>query len=596
MNNPNSPTATSMTDFSKPPPPPLPTQQQLPIIPQAMVEPAASLDWSQFTPPPPPTQHSLTPQAMVQPASSPAEEQQLPPPHPPPSYDSPVTPHLAQASPDEEAYAGHAVDPAEVNNADNADFGIEGAGEKQFPLHCLPVVMRSMAEEVARAHLAPVSLSAACALGTLSAALGGGLELETEGGQSVRGNLFIAAVAPSGVGKGAASNAITEPFRQFERDLVTAWKKDVRPALAARSDVLEQEIRALKKRSTAKKETTSRDDIIKELARLKEEQARVAEQLVPPCLITCDATKEALAYQLSVGKNEALASISSEARGCIDVLCGRYNSMTDESIFVSGWSGDSITIHRKGSASVLLLNPCLSVMWMFQPDKLQMLLGKDAMTSSGLLPRFLIVNTRAQPQEETADRPAISEAVRQGWTGLVTDLATVYHQTDNPSKIYPTSEIKELLRAYKNEIIRRRRFGGDLADVVEYAARWCENAWRLTLVLHAAEHGRNSSGQGLSLTTAQNAITLMKWFAKQQLQILSTGRAEKRLMRLYTLRDLLAEESNRTCTLRDLARRNGFSPDEVRAIADEYPDKLVIESSPPASGPGRPSKVVRLLV
>ena len=296
--------------------------------------------------------------------------------------------------------AGHAVDPGETNNADNADFDIKGADENQFPLHCLPAVMRSMAEEVGRAHLAPVSLSAACALGTVSAALGAGLELQTEGGQSVRGNLFIAAVAPSGVGKGAASNAITEPFRQFERDLVHAWKQNVKSDLSAREGVLEQEIKALKKRSAAKKDTTNRDDIIKEMKRLMEEQAGVREKLVTPCLITCDATKEALAYLLSAVKNEALASISSEARGCIDVLCGRYNKMTDESIFISGWSGDSITIHRKGSPPVQLRRPCLSLLWLFQPDKLQMLLGKDAMTSSGLLPRFLIVNTRAQPQQE----------------------------------------------------------------------------------------------------------------------------------------------------------------------------------------------------
>lgn len=452
-----------------------------------------------------------------------------------------------------------------------------------------------MVEEVSRAHLAPGSLAAACTLGTVSAALGAGLELETEGGQTVRGNLFIGAVAPSGVGKGVASNAITAPFRNFENNLVAGWKTNVRPALAARAEVLGMNIKALKKRIAANKAMTNGDDDIAEMTRLKAALENVQLELVEPCLVTADATKEALALLLSRGKHEAVASICSEARGCLDVLCGRYNDMTDESIYTSSWSGDPYTIHRKCSPPVHLTRPCLTLLWLFQPDKLAMLLRNGAMTSSGLLARFLMLNTHAQPQLETGDRGVIDQAVEQAWGKLITDLATYFHQADRPFKICPTPVIKTLFREYKNSIIVRRRSGGDLADVNEYAARWCENAWRLTLVLHAAEHGQNASEQAVSDTTANKAITLMNWFAAQQLQILSAGREEKKSERMFALTDILEKQTNRSCTLRDLQRRHGFEAAEVMSLAKEHPNKLVVESVHP-NGPGRTSKVVRLLL
>jgi Protein of unknown function (DUF3987) len=486
--------------------------------------------------------------------------------------------------------------PPVPNNADKADFGIDEDEEIEFPADCLPAVIRNMAEEVSRSKLAPLTLSAACALGTVSAALGAGLQLETEGEQTVRGNLFIAAVAPSGTGKGAASGDITAPFREFEQLQIDNWQKVERPAQQARAEVLEQQIKALKKQAAKIKEADAAlEDLTNRLKTLKEEQGRVEKKLEQPCMIVGDATQEALTSKLWQGKNEALASISSEARNCVDVLCGRYSTKTDESIYISAWSGDPVTRNRMGSPPVILRRPCLALLWLFQPDKLEMLLESKAMTTGGFLPRFLVFDTKASPQEEPAQRSAVPPAVAKAWRDRITEITTTWHQADSPAILHPSVEVKEIMRNYKNDIVRRRKPGGELDDVGEYAARWCENAWRLIPVLHAAEHGARAMEQPVSERAAENAILLMKWFARQQLQILSSVRAKKKRDRLDQLIALLTVEAEHSLSLRLLKRDHNFTQEEVEFLASKYPDKLVIEDKAAPSGRGRPSRVVRTI-
>ena len=220
--------------------------------------------------------------------------------------------------------------------------------------------MRRMVEEVSRVGLVPFSLPAVCALGTVSAALGAGAVLQTEGGKTVRGNLAIWGVAKSGSGKGVSFDAITKPLRDAQDKLLRDWNSQTRPALEAEREVLEKEIQVLTRRIGAKQRDMDRSQIIEEMKRLKAAHRDMIERLVAPCLTTANATKEAVAEQLASGKHEALASMSSEARDCVDVLCGRYNRKTDEGIYLAGYSGDPVVIHRKGRPPIYLRNPyCL---------------------------------------------------------------------------------------------------------------------------------------------------------------------------------------------------------------------------------------------
>lgn len=232
---------------------------------------------------------------------------------------------------------------------------------------------------------------------------------------------------------------------------------------------------------------------------------------------------------------------------------------------------------------------------MVQPDKLRELLESAAMSESGLMPRFLIADTKAEPQEEPEERHCIPETVKADWAGLIHKLLDEYHEPDVKARVIQTErEAGKLLRDYTNEIVQRRKRGNDLEDVSIYAARWAENAWRLCVVLHAATHGEDAWRENLSADTAAKAVRLMRWFAAQQLRLLASGREDKLAKRLEKLREVLALKPEKFCNLSDMERRHGFAPDEVQRLAAQFPGVVVIEKLS-TGGSGRPPVVARLL-
>jgi len=93
----------------------------------------------------------------------------------------------------------------------------------------------------------------------------------------------------------------------------------------------------------------------------------------------------------------------------------------------------------------------------------------------------------------------------------------------NTYTIQATPEARQRLESFYNEIVDRRK-AGELADVSQYASRWCEQAARLAIILHAGLHGATAHQYPLELETADNAVDLAKWFASQQLNLLAKGR------------------------------------------------------------------------
>ena len=71
------------------------------------------------------------------------------------------------------------------------------------------------------------------------------------------------------------------------------------------------------------------------------------------------------------------------------------------------------------------------------------------------------------------------------WTKLIGDLLATFHAADKPHCITPTLEAVAVLNDFHNCIVDRRAV--DLADVGAFAARYAENAWRLAVVVHAAQ-------------------------------------------------------------------------------------------------------------
>jgi hypothetical protein len=476
------------------------------------------------------------------------------------------------------------------------DRAEEVASETPFPLHCFPPIAGMMAKEIARVSTSGnEALAAACVLGVASASLGAGLQVSTGGGRTTKGNLYILAIAPSGTGKGETFSPAAKPFLEAAAEAVDTWEASQKPGMISELAMLRKRAERLLKDGANSKESDSKDRAIEEHAAI---QVRVTElerlTASGPCFHVGDATKEALQTFLPTQPGEALASMSSEARGIISVIRGRYGngqSGGDEDFYCSAYSGDAIAVNRVGRPRVTLRSPCLSILWMVQPDAAATAFADRSLVISGMLPRFLLFDSNAEPQERYEAPSPIAESVSSGWNNLVRSLLDCYRMAGNdPKTVEVAADAAEIFHEFEREAVRLRKSTGDLASQAPFVARWAENAWRISLVLHAALNGCSAHTVPITKETAQNAVEILRWFAARQLAFLSTAQRPELQGRLLALLAVLSK-SGGTSTVRELGRSHRFIETEIRQLQFAFPGHIVIEKRETG---GRPSQIVRL--
>ncbi len=104
-----------------------------------------------------------------------------------------------------------------------------------------------------------------------------------------------------------------------------------------------------------------------------------------------------------------------------------------------------------------------------------------------------------------------------------------------------------------NQSVRRRK--SELRDIAPFAARFTENAWRLSFCLHVAKYGKAAAvNHAVSLETAQNAIKIADWFELELLRIMHRGRTRALKEALAELIRFIEGKPGRETTMRELKR------------------------------------------
>ena len=273
------------------------------------------------------------------------------------------------------------AEPVSETKTDGANRDEPNEAAEPFPLHCLPPLVEAMAKEVCATERVPESLVGCCALGILSASIGAGLAVQSASNRVTRGNIYLLASAESGSGKSETFRHMAKPFQQFEMDRIKRWKEQDRPDAIAKRELLEVDIKECKKQYAKKHD----DDIGEEVKKFELEMEELQKRLDPPTLSCEDVTTEKLADLLSKN-DEQLASLSPDALSIVNILLGRYNKLdrTDEGLYLKAYSGDPCVIHRMSRDPISLESPCLTALWLTQPDKLQSLLDERSLNEGGL--------------------------------------------------------------------------------------------------------------------------------------------------------------------------------------------------------------------
>jgi hypothetical protein len=465
-----------------------------------------------------------------------------------------------------------------------------------FPVDALPPVARGFVLQAAAAGRVPLALPAAAVLGVGAAAIGRGLLVENDKG-AIPGNLFVALVASSGMGKKLVFDRCMTPFVNLHHELADNWRSQIRPRLLlklkARRRALKQAEDALQDAAGTPEEEDAEQravDALNEVGQIERDLGR------RPTLHITDPNRLALARAMQGQVGEACAVMSSEAVGGVAGLlgAGMGNGQGSEGFICACYSGDVFSDDRLSRDGITLRNPCLTLVPFVQPDVMRGLLANQKLVDRGLLARFLMVGDENNP---VMPGPVAQAGDLDGpWGELVRSLTLEYRMNQQgrrePVTIKASAEVMAIFSAYRDAVEKDIVPGGRLTDIEPFVRRWPEQAARIALVLHALRHGAKAHARALSPASAGNAVDIGKWFAAHQVEMLDGYRVSRRHARAEQLRGVLLQHPGQTASLGKLSKSHGFKDNEVRELCADFPRLFRLKPKPSGVTGGRPTEYV----
>jgi len=357
-------------------------------------------------------------------------------------------------------------------------------------------------------------------LGVLSAALGRRPRARLVVGYLTGANLYIVGCAGASYGKSTVFEPAAEALRNIEHKRLRLWQQETKPMLEAKLGVIERTRARQEKRLAAADGTGERSAarvlIEPELEKLAKEGAGIRQQLeAEPRLIVEDITPERAAVLLAAN-SETLSIMSAESGDSIAVLRGRYHKTGEapsDTLLLKGYSLETLAIDRVGRPSVVLREPCITLMWLMQPWRMRQFADCKETILSGLFPRLLVARFDDEPSESARERN-LDPDIRSRYDALVEELATEFRLKEGVAEIKCTAGAQDLMEEFRQERKQAAQAAPEGFDALP--ARHAEQCCRLAIVLHCATHGATASQVELCEPTVMAAIELIRWFADEQ--------------------------------------------------------------------------------
>ncbi len=360
-----------------------------------------------------------------------------------------------------------------------------------FPLIALPEPVAGFVREAAQAFQCPIDYIGVPLLAVASAAIGFSRVLKLREGWVEACRIFAAVVAPPGSTKTPALAHVMKPLHelQLERDE------------AHRQVVEEYEIELARFESQRTRQRGASVD------------HRKPQAPVPPCLLTTDATREALGELLSKNRRGLLMyadELTGWVRGMNQYKGGAGN---DRQFFLSIWSGQPIYVHRKSAPPVHVFHPFLSVVGCIPPDMLNELADGRG-REDGFLHRILFTFPDAI-RPGTWSEAEVTNAMVSRWALAVRELSQLQPSANGgPVVLEFTPAGKRAWVLLFNEHRDSRsapelppQMTGPLAKMENYAAR-------LTLLVHLLrEVSGDPSDEGVDDESVAAGWALADYFA-----------------------------------------------------------------------------------
>lgn len=329
----------------------------------------------------------------------------------------------------------------------------------------------------------PVDLGAMLVIAIVSATVSKKFELEPRPGWREPAPIWVLVLLESGDRKSVAFRRLTLPISEWERDEAARLGPELAAAREER-EVLEQRRKHARQRAALSKEVEkeSAEGEAKELAR----QIASLREDRPPTLMTTEATSEGLVELMVCNGERAL--VASAEGDAIEVIMGRYDDKGKPNIgiWLNGYSGDRVRVHRRNRPEQALERPALSVALTVQPEAVRGMFASRAARGRGLLARFFPSVPSSMVGHRTINAPPVHIPLEVHYRSVVRRLLDA-PMTQAPTIVKLSPESTSLFHDFEVWVEGELQKGRGLGDRRDWGAKLCGGILRIALVLHCIE-------------------------------------------------------------------------------------------------------------
>lgn len=374
------------------------------------------------------------------------------------------------------------------------------ANNYNFPLHCLPNILKEYVEAVSKFGQVPVEMCALPLLSVLALCCQGKCKVSNHNSSfTYELTLYTLTVAPSGARKTPALSYFMKAVYDFQNRFNEAHEIEFKQNESERLFLENQRQKAMKgsKGDPASLEKVKEFD--KQLVELPK-QRRLS-------LSITDVTPEALAQAMQI--NDGKMAIMDSEGGALGTAAGLYNGgVSNIDLLLKAYDGEFVEIWRKTSETVELKRPLLTIGLLTQPKKFNEFITNNEFEEKGLLNRFLFAFPTA-PKRYTDTVPEIPKEASENYNNLIKRLLSMA-KTD--TIIIHDKESKILFHELHEQIQDYKQSGGIFEHIPNYAEKQMANAIKIAALLHLCEH---SPQEPISGDTALKATQISMWAFNQ---------------------------------------------------------------------------------
>ncbi|MFD0501672.1 YfjI family protein [Streptomyces rhizosphaericus] len=354
------------------------------------------------------------------------------------------------------------------------------------PLPALPIELLGALAPVVTAVAASLQVApdlvAFAALAVISTATGGRRRVQVKPDWSEGTALYMAALADSSEKKTPALEAAAAPLRDIEEELIEA-KRDRIEAVAQQIRIWTARMAKAEHAAATAEDAAKRAEGAADAEAARRKLLELGESAELPRLLIRDATMEALVKRM-YEQGGRIGLLASEGN-LLKIAAGLYssNGQTNSDMLLEAYTGSPYSVDRTGRPAIRMRTTFLSLALLIQSGVLAGLAKRNAeFRDNGFLGRFLYARP-APTDEDTFDSPDIPPAVREDYAARIKTLVRQVWDTDEVQVMHLSDPARKIFADFYDTFGRRRRRGGDLYEIAEWAGKLRGQVIRLAACL-----------------------------------------------------------------------------------------------------------------